>query len=248
MKAKKIEQLNPNVSVDCVILGFDGHRLRVLLIEREGDYPDLFSKLALPGDLIFNDEHLGEAANRVLEELTGLNNIFLEQIGAFGDPDRISKKSDKAWLESIRANPQARVITIAYYSLVRITDYSPQASSFATAANWYDVKDIQDLAFDHFSILTQALQQLRNEIKQHPIGFNLMPELFTLRQLQRMYEAILDKELDKRNFRRKILKLNILTPTDMKEQDVSHKPAQYFRFNEDNYNALLETGFDNFGF
>jgi 8-oxo-dGTP diphosphatase len=243
-----MQQLNPNVSVDCVILGFDRDRLKVLLIEREGDYPDLASKLALPGDLIFNHENLIMAAHRVLEELTGLKDIFLKQIGAFGDPDRISKETDKQWLKSIRANPEARVITIAYYSLVQITDYEPHASSFAQSANWYDVEEIEDLAFDHFKILQQALDQLRQEIRQHPIGFNLMPELFTLRQLQNMYEAILGKPLDKRNFRRKILKLNILTPTDEKEKDVAHKPAQYFKFNEESYNALLETGFDNFGF
>lgn len=248
MKAEKIQQLNPNVSVDCVVFGFDFEQLKVLLIEREGNFEDKSQRLALPGDLIFNHENLLSAAQRVLEELTGLKDIFLKQVGAFGEPDRISKETDKQWLRSIRANPDARVITIAYYSLVQITDYTPQANSFATSANWYDVREIDDLAFDHYSILRQALDQLRMELQSRPVGFNLMPPKFTLGQLQKMYEAILGKILDKRNFRRKILKLDILTALKEKQQEVSHKPAQYFMFNEENYNKLRESGFDNFGF
>lgn len=240
--------LNPNVSVDCVIFGYDEDRLKVLLIERQGDFPDLWSKLALPGDLIYERETLLMAAHRVLEELTGLKDIFLKQIGAFGDPDRISKQTDRQWLRSIRANPEARVITIAFYSLVRLCDYQPQPSSFAASAKWYDVNEIRDLAFDHFLILNEALHRLRQELSQRPVGFNLMPEKFTLGQLQKMYEAILNKQLDKRNFRRKILKWNILTATDEKQQTVSHKPAQFFVFNREQYHRLAETGFDNFGF
>ncbi len=245
---EKIQQLNPNVSVDCVVFGFDFEQLKVLLIERQGNFQDKSSGLALPGDLIYNYENLLSAAQRVLEELTGLKDIFLKQVGAFGEPDRISKETDKQWLRSIRANPDARVITIAYYSLVRITDYTPQAKSFARTANWYDVIEIEDLAFDHYSILKQSLDQLRMELQSRPIGFNLMPPKFTLGQLQKMYEAILGKSLDKRNFRRKILKLDILTPLEEKQQEVSHKPAQYFMFNEENYHKLRESGFDNFGF
>ena len=248
MAKKNGQQLNPNVSVDCVVFGFDSEQLRVLLIEREGNYPDKSSRLALPGDLIHNNENLHMSANRVLKELTGLENIFLKQIGAFGGLNRISKQTDKDWLRSIRANPEARVITIAFYSLVKIMDFQPRPSSFATSTKWYSVKEIEALAFDHFEILTRALEQLRNEIIHRPVGFNLMPERFTLGQLQKMYEAILDKKLDKRNFRRKILKLKILNATDEKERDVSHKPAQYFTFNEGNYRALAELGFNNFGF
>ena len=250
MRRKEIirPDLNPNVSVDCVIFGFDFQQLKVLLIEREGDFPDEKSRLALPGNLIYDDENLNMAVNRVLKELTGLDNIFLKQIGAFGGVDRISKETDKEWLRSIRAHPDARVITVAYYSLVRISDYWPAASSFAVTANWYNVDEIRDLAFDHYTILKTGLNQLRREISFRPIGFNLMPEKFTLGQLQRMYEAILGRSLDKRNFRRKIMKINILSATDEKEYDVPHKPAQYFKFNEANYKSLVETGFDNFSF
>ncbi|MCH2022106.1 MAG: NUDIX domain-containing protein [Saprospiraceae bacterium] len=245
---KKKQQLNPYISVDCVIFGFDSDRLKVLLIEREDHSLNTESTLALPGDLINNEENLNESANRVLKELTGLKNIYLKQIGAFGDLNRISKKDDKAWLQTVRTNPEARVITIAYYSLVKISDSNPKASSFATSAKWYNVEEIKALAFDHYDILRAALSQLRNEIIHQPVGFNLMPKMFTLGQLQKMYEAILNKKLDKRNFRRKILKLNILDATQEKETGVSHKPAQYFVFNKKNYNSLADTGFNNFGF
>jgi 8-oxo-dGTP diphosphatase len=248
MSAIKTYNQNPFVSVDCVIFGFESEQLKVLLIERDHQKKRDFGNMALPGDLIFDHENLIMAANRVLEELTGLQNIFLKQVGAFGDPQRIRKERDQQWLRSIRANPDARVITIAYYSLVRIEDFLPQASSFATAANWFDVSEVDDLAFDHFEILSKALSQLRSEINQRPLGFNLMPEKFTLGQLQKLYEIILSKKLDKRNFRRKILKLDILTALNEKEQDVSHKPAQYYQFNVKNYENLVKTGFENFGF
>mgnify|MGYP000385914549 FL=1 len=124
-------ELNPNVSVDCVIFGFDLEQLTVLLIDR-GEIPSGFGpRMALPGNLIYDNENLDMAANRILDELTGLNNIYLEQVGAFGDPDRIHKESDREWLKSIRAEPEARVITVAYYSLVPISKYKPQAASFA---------------------------------------------------------------------------------------------------------------------
>lgn len=248
MADKKLNQLNHNVSVDCVIFGFTNNRLKVLLIEREGNYTHKHEQFALPGDLIYDKEDLSMAANRVLEELTGLKDIFLKQIGAFGNPDRLMRQSDIAWLKATREKPQVRVITIAYYSLVRLNDFSPKASSFARSVHWHDIHSFSDLAFDHYSIFEAALNQLRNEIKTRPIGFNLMPPLFTLGQLQKMYEAILDKPLDKRNFRRKILKLDILNATNKKEQDVSHKPAQYFTFNLEKYKELRKTGFDNFGF
>lgn len=248
MNGIKTYTQNPNVSVDCVIFGFEANQLKVLLIQRTHDKEIDFSEMALPGDLIYDHENLIMAAHRVLKELTGLEKIFLKQVGAFGDPDRTSRQKDREWVHTVRTNPEARVITIAYYSLVRIEDYTPQASSFATSTQWYDVSEVDHLAFDHFDILKKALAQLRNELNQRPIGFNLMPQKFTLGQLQKLYEIILNKRLDKRNFRRKIIKLDILTATEEKEQDVSHKPAQFYQFNRDNYEKLVETGFDNFGF
>ena len=247
-KNTKILQLNPNVSVDCVIIGFDFDQLYVLLIDSGVLKTTGSSRMAVPGDLIYDNETLDEAASRVLNELTGIDNIYLEQIGAFGDPKRMGKESDKEWLKSMRAEPHARVITVAYYSLVIMSDFNPQASSFAKSAGWAPIKEINDLAFDHFEILQAGLEQLKRKLKIQPIGFNLLPEKFTLSQLHKLYETILNKKLDKRNFRRKILKLDILSPLNEKQIGVPHKPSQLFKFNEENYQKLSDEGFDNFGF
>lgn len=247
--AKKINSdLNPNVSTDCVIFGFDFEQLKVLLIDRGENEDEDKIRLALPGNLIYDNENLDQAANRILNELTGLSNIYLEQVGAFGDPNRINKRSDKEWLKSIRAHPEARVITVAYYSLVKMDDYSISASSFAKNAAWYPIERIDELAFDHMEILRASFLKLKEKIRIQPIGFNLLPEKFTLSQLHKLYEVILEKPIDKRNFRRKILNLNILTNLNEKQKGVPHKPSQFFKFNETNYKKLTQTGFDNFGF
>ena len=239
------QELNPNVSVDCVIFGFDFDKLNVLVIDR-ADGTSV--PLALPGNLIYNHEHLDQAAIRVLEELTGLRNIYLEQIGAFGDPQRISKASDQSWLQKVRDQPEARVITVAYFSLVKMEDYIPQASSFAKSAAWVPLNDIHELAFDHLEILSAAKRQLKQMINIRPIGFNLLPEKFTLGQLHKLYEAILDKPMDKRNFRRKIQNLNLVKSLEEKQLGVPHKPSQLFMFDEKNYQNLMQTGINNFGF
>jgi 8-oxo-dGTP diphosphatase len=241
-------ELNPHVSTDCVILGFDFENLNVLIIRRGVTGSKHGTRMALPGDLIYDTEDLDMAASRILKELTGLEGIYLEQVGAFCDPDRIKTKQDQEWLKSIRNEPEARVITVAYYSLVKMEDCSIHASSFAKSAEWIAVKDITELAFDHLEILKASLQKLKSKIATQPIGFNLLPEKFTLGQLHKLYEAILDKKIDKRNFRRKILKLGILTSLNEKQTGVAHKPSKYVKFNEQNYKKLCETGFDNFSF
>lgn len=247
MQSLKVQELNPNVSVDCVILGFDFEKLNVLLIDR-GENSLKENSLALPGNLIYNNENLDQAANRVLKELTGLSDIYMDQIGAFGDPYRISKESDQEWLKSIRAHPEARVITVAYHSLVNMSEYSPQASSFAKSAGWAPVHQVHQLAFDHFEILQASLQKLKQKIQTQPIGFNLLPEKFTLSQLHRLYECILEKPLDKRNFRRKIQKLELVTSLKEKQIGVPHKPSLLYCFNKERYQDLCEKGFENFGF
>jgi 8-oxo-dGTP diphosphatase len=247
MSSKNNLELNPRISVDCVIFGFDLNQLKVLVIERSISDSEK-QILTLPGDLIYEGENLDIAANRVLFELTGLQTIFLEQVGAFGDTDRLNKEADKKWLRSVREEPDARVITIAYFSLVNIHEYAPQASSFAKSAAWIPLNEIDELAFDHSDILQTALKKLKNKIRIQPVGFNLLPEKFTLSQLQKLYEAILGRELDKRNFRRKMLKLQLVEMLEERQEKVPHKPSQYFKFNETNYNKLIENGFDNFGF
>ncbi|HOZ50895.1 MAG TPA: NUDIX domain-containing protein [Chitinophagaceae bacterium] len=246
--AQHKQELNPNVSADCVIFGFDFEKLNVLIIRRSTDATNKATRMALPGDLIYDTENLDMAASRILKELTGLTNIFMEQVAAFGDPDRIKTPQDQKWLKSIRTQPNARVITVGYYSLVKMEDCSLHASSFAKSAEWIAVNEIEELAFDHMEILQAAFKKLKEKIRIQPIGFNLLPEKFTLGQLHKLYEAILDKQIDKRNFRRKILKLDILTSLDEKQKGVAHKPSKFVKFNERKYNKLTETGFDNFSF
>jgi len=248
MQKKYVSELNPNVSVDCVIFGFDLEKLNVLVIDRGENQVAENVRLALPGNLIYNNENLEQAAYRVLEELTSLKDIYLEQIGAFGDPNRICKEADRAWLHSIRAEPEARVITVAYFSLVKMEDYMPHAASFAKNAIWIPANEITDLAFDHYDILQAARNRLKEKIKIQPIGFNLLPEKFTLSQLHKLYESILDKDLDKRNFRRKVQKLDILTQLNEKQEGVPHKPSELYKFNEEKYQEVTQNGYDNFGF
>ena len=243
-----LHDLNPRVSVDNVILGFDDENLNVLLIGRSLSDGRTDDVLALPGDLIFENENLEMAAERVLFELTGLTDLFLQQAGAFGDPNRLAKPKDREWLKTVRQEPDVRVITIAFFSLVNMNDYTPQPASFARSVQWVPIQDVSDLAFDHNQILTTCLKRLQETIAIKPVGFNLLPVKFTLGQLHRLYEAILDKPLDKRNFRRKIQKLDILSHLDEKQEGVPHKPSSFYKFNEVKYQKLVETGFDNFGF
>lgn len=225
------ENLNPNVSVDCVVFGFDNERLNVLLLGQKLKNKGK-SQIALPGDLILNDEGLDAAANRVLSELTRLEGVFLKQFSTFGDPNRVSDIKDLDWLQSYRRHPQARVITVAYFALVKMEDFEPEASSFAEKVFWCDTKEIPALAFDHNQILQTAWDQLKYDFKHQKTGFELLPKKFTLTQLQRLHEIILDEHLDKRNFRKKILKENLVRPTDEKQKGVLHKPAMLYEVNK----------------
>ena len=238
--------LNPNISVDCVVFGFQNAKLKVLLMERNHIHEDgeNSTDTALPGDLIKNDENLDEAATRVLGELTGLDHIYLEQFAAFGDPARLASEGDQHWLEQIRENPEARVVTIGYFSLIRPENFEIHVSSFAKNADWYELNEVPSLAFDHDEILIKGLEALKNKLRNHPIGFELLPRKFTLGQLQQLYEIILDTELDKRNFRRKVLKLNFLEPLSEKQSGVAHKPANLYRFDKERYESLPTSVFD----
>ena len=241
-------RVNPNISTDCVIFGFDFEELKVLLIRRESPHGPLNGQdvhnWALPGDLILENESLDDAANRVLQDLTGLNNIYLEQFRAFGDPERVSRERDRAWLASIREHPEARVITVAYYSLVKLVDFEPQPHGFAGAVDWIPIDEVPQLAFDHNDILNSALDALKQRLRRRPIGFELLPPKFTLGQLQKLYESILRVPLDKRNFRKKMLKKGILVQLDEKQRGVPHKPAQYYRFDQERYGAIIDGDFD----
>lgn len=223
-----------DVSVDCVVFGFDDEKLKLLVIEQRQPLDSAPIKLqkALPGDLLKDNESLNEAARRVLSELTSLEGIYLKQFHAFGDPNRVRGLKDQEWLRSFRNNPERRVLTVGYYSLVKMEDYNPKAASFAGKAQWIDVYKIPALAFDHNEIVSEALKILRHELIADNIGFELLPEKFTLSQLQRLHEIILDKKLDKRNFRKNILKNDRVKALNEKQQGVLHKPAQLFKFDK----------------
>lgn len=222
-----------DVSVDCVLFGFDDRKLKVLLIEqRQPGKEKKISKLqtALPGDLLKENESLEEAAKRVMKELTSLKGIYLKQFYTFGDPMRVKNLKDQDWLRLFRAHPERRVITVGYYSLVKMDDYSPKASSFAGKAKWVDVYSIPELAFDHNEIVDRAIDILRHELVADNIGFELLPEKFTLSELQHLHEIILNKKLDKRNFRKNMLKMEQLKPLEEKQKGVLHKPAQLYQY------------------
>ena len=194
-----------------------------------------YRDLKLPGDLVRKDEDLDTAASRVLRELTGLDHIYLKQYSAIGSPERLKRQPrDMEWLRSI-GHPEEIVVTVAYYSLIDIDQ--GRAADFILHANacWYPVSEIKDLAFDHLSIVQQALQVLRGDLRLKPIAFELLPPKFTLRQMQQLYEVILGTTLDKRNFRKKVFNMPYITPINEKQVDVSHKPARYFCFNRKTY-------------
>ncbi|MDV6030728.1 MAG: NUDIX hydrolase [Phycisphaera sp. RhM] len=215
----------PALTVDCVVFGLDEPDLKVLLIRRELE--PYRGKWALPGGFVHVDESLEEAAKRELREETGLEKVFLEQLYTYGDLDR---------------DPRERVVTVAYYALVRLSDHRVVAATDARDAAWFGVHDVPRLAFDHDRILNAAYQRLQNKLQYEPIGFELLPRKFTLRQLQRLYEIILDRSLDKRNFRKKILGMDVLEELDEVETDVAHRAARLYRFNQKHYREMVKQG------
>lgn len=200
------------ISVDCVIFGFEDNELKVLLIK--SDLEEYKGKWTLLGDLVKPDEDLDSASYRVLQERTGLDDVYLEQVHTFGDVNR---------------HPAGRVITTAYYSLVNIKDH--QLKLEHNQLHWHSVSDLSKLAFDHKKILTTCIKQLQEKIMEHPVVFNLLPEKFSLRELQSLYEAILDIKLDRRNFRKKFFLMDWLIDLNELEQDVPHRPGKLYQFN-----------------
>ncbi|MCF8380176.1 MAG: NUDIX domain-containing protein [Bacteroidales bacterium] len=230
-------KLNPHISVDCVIFGFDGEKLKILLLKRnisEDGNPVSSVDYKLPGNFISDEEDLNTAANRVLKDLTGLENIYLKQFKVFGKPDRVSKEKDLKWLHDTTGLPIRRVVTVAYYSLIEINRSKIELTG-NNKAEWVSIEEARELAFDHNDILNAGLSTLRTKLQFEPVGMELLPEKFTLRQLQTLYEIILSRKLDNRNFRKKVLKVNYLTAMNEKEKDVAHKPAQLYSFNKELY-------------
>ena len=225
-----------HLSVDCVLFGYDDNGLKVLLINQKEDtyaHGNQQPMSQLPGDLILIEEGLDAAAERVLFELTQVNGVYLKQFHAYGDPNRVSGHKDRTWLRSVRSMPEQRVVTVGYLGLVSLHDHDPRPASFAGGVRWVDVDEVGPLAFDHNDILDGAIEALQNQLESHHISFELLPKKFTLSQLQALYETVLHKKLDKRNFRKNIKKMSHVVPLDEKQQGVMHKPAQLFSFNPD---------------
>jgi len=215
---------NLRVTVDIVIFTVTNGSLQVLLVKR--GVPPFEGQYAIPGGFIRGDESLEEAALRELHEETGVRNVFLEQLYTFGDPKR---------------DPRGRVITVAYYALIASDKLSLVAGADAAEAQWFPASGVPPLAFDHKSILDYALERLRNKLEYTTVGFQLLPEKFTLGELQAVYEAILGRPLDKRNFRRKLALLGILKP--LREwRRTGRKPAQLFRFAAPRFEKLKDKG------
>lgn len=219
------EYPRPAVTVDCVIFGLDASDLKVMLIQRELE--PFAGRWALPGGFVQMEEDLEAAARRELTEETGIRDVFLEQLYTFGAPGR---------------DPRGRVVSVAYYALVNLEEHAAAAGSDAREAAWFAVDDLPPLAFDHDEIFRMALGRLQGKIRYQPIGFELLPEKFTLTQLQTLYEIILERKLDKRNFRKKILKMDILRELDEIQQDVAHRAARLYSFDEQKYRRRMEEG------
>ncbi|MEM1219498.1 MAG: NUDIX domain-containing protein [Bacteroidota bacterium] len=221
------EYPRPALTVDCVIFGYDADsQLKVLLIQRA--HEPCKDQWALPGGFVDMNEDLETAALRELEEETGVRNVFIEQLYTFGTPKR---------------DPRGRVVSVAYYALVNLLEHPVKAASDARNVRWFPILELPSLAFDHQRIVEVAIYRLRAKVRYQPIGFELLPNQFTLTQLQDLYETVLglkvqEQSLNKRNFRTRILKMGVLEEVGIQE-GVSHRPARLYRFNKEKYEQLL---------
>ncbi|MFZ6001701.1 MAG: NUDIX hydrolase [Bacteroidota bacterium] len=221
------EQIIDAVSIDCLVFGMEKASLDILLVKHGEGISK--GKWALPGGWIKYNESVDDAAGRILTALTGISNIYLEQIKAFGRVDRF---------------PDRRVITVAYFALVNARKYKPEPGFTASEAKWFNVHKVPGLLYDHNEIFEFGFEFLKHKVQHEPIGFNLLPKKFTLLQLQNLYEALLDRKLDKPNFRRKLMNMKLLVPCEEKQKDVAHRAASLYRFDKKVYDELIKEGLD----
>lgn len=214
------------LSIDCVIFGFKASRLHILLV-KHGEGISI-GKWALPGGWIEYSESVDAAANRILTSQTSVPNIYLEQFKTYGDVDRY---------------PTKRVITVVYYALINPENIVLHPGSAVSEARWFDIQKVPRMLYDHNRILNECFQFLKHKVQHEPVGFNLLPRKFTLLQLQELYEAILEKRLDKPNFRRKLINMNLLVSCQEKQSGVAHRAASLYRFDKKVYDRLKERGF-----
>lgn len=216
----------PALTVDCVVFGYHDGELNILLIERNADpFKDTW---ALPGGFVGMEETTGEAALRELREETGLENVFLEQLYTFSAVER---------------DPRGRVVSVVYYALVALGGRILQAATDAGDARWFPWRRVPILAFDHAQIVETAIARLKAKVRYQPLGFELLPEKFTLTQLQQLYETLLEQPIDKRNFRKKILAMDLLKSLDEFRQG-QNRPAQLYQFDRQKYHQLEQSGFN----
>jgi len=215
------------LAVDCVVFSVSATDLQVMLIKR--GIPPFAGEWALPGGFVRRDESLEATARRELYEETGITKIYLEQLYTFGDVDR---------------DPRERVVTVAYYALINLKDQSIRPSTDASQAQWFPVQNLPKLVFDHERIFATAMQRLRAKVRYEPIGFELLPPKFTLPELQKLYELILGCPLDKRNFRKKILAMDLLIDLGEKETGVKRRAGKLYQFDQDKYQQLKQKGFN----
>ena len=241
-----MSKIIPNISIDCVIFGFDFDQLNVLLVERklvdEATNKTLIDDWTLTGYHIYNDEDVDTAAARILKKLSGLDHIYLEQFYTFGGVNRLNNPKDKLWLKNQQEGFSDRVVTIGYYSLIDNT--SVTLSLKERNVKWFPINELPEMGFDHPEILEKALERLRSKLRSEPIGFELLPEKFTLSQLQRLYEVVIGTQFDRRNFRKKVLQMKYIIPLDEKQKGVKHKPAQLFIFSREVYEKTKKERFD----
>ena len=239
-------QIIPNISVDCVIFGFDFNQLNVLLVERllkdQQTGQNIIDDWTLVGYHILDEEDFDTAAARILNKLSGLDHIYLEQFYAFGKVDRLDNPKDQIWLNNQTEGFSKRIVTVGYYALIDNTSVTLTLKE--RNVQWFPINDLPEIGFDHKDILDRALERLRAKLRSEPIGFELLPEKFTISQLQKLYEAVLGTQFDRRNFRKKVMQMKYVVPLEEKQTAVRHKPAQLFIFSKDIYEKTKKDRFD----
>lgn len=238
------DQFHPGFSIDCVIFGFHENELKILLLKMHN-----IKKWAVPGGFVKIDEVVDNAATRILEERTGLKNIFLEQFHLFGNLERHDTSYVNTLVEDEVIPPtlekwfRQRFVTVGYFALAEFSRVEPTPDIISEKCEWVPLTDLPELIIDHKKIVEKGLEALRNRLRVQPIGRELLPEKFTMSELRTLYETILDEKLDRGNFQRKILSYNILKRLDETRKGGAHKAPYLYSFNDEQYNQSLEQGF-----
>jgi ADP-ribose pyrophosphatase YjhB (NUDIX family) len=236
------ERFLRNISVDCIIFGFHENELKVLLLEAK--YAGMW---ALPGGFILKDEHMDDAAKRILKDRTSLDDIYLRQFHVFSEPNRSTKKINNQFMKNVGIEIEEswmfeRFITVGYTALVDFSKVAPLPDILSNACEWHNIHTLPEMILDHKAILEKALENLRLQLNYHPVGYNLLPEKFTMPELQKLYETILDRTLDRRNFQRKIVSTGILKRLAETKKGVAHKAPFYYKFDMRKYQKALKGG------